>query len=496
MCSVHGVLTSHGWEDWYREISDTWEKSQERGRDSWGVFQAAFGRTTLTKSPQGDGSPVYTHQAKVMLGNRRAEPTTEWVERKRECDCQPYRTENGWTYVLNGTISNDRELKQQLINAETVTHFESEIDTTVLSGLFLHYAGMPLNQTFDLVIHALQGSFAVIAWNVAEPEQFYVACNYKPLWIRYYQRPRDESWMVQIASQERFLQHENDHEDEPKPFSVPPYSWGIVPLTARGRIIWHSLYPKRVCGKRKKVLAVCSGGLDSSVAAWLHHQRGDDVTLFHIAYNCRAEGQEIESIKKLAAYMEVPYVVIETNFFQQSASSPLTDPNADIQSGRGGEAGAEFAHEWVPARNTVMLSLALAYAEAHDYEVLMLGNNLEESGGGYPDNEEEFINRFQALAPYSLKAYHKIEFSQPFGNKMKREIVAAGLESEAPMELTWSCYHGGEGHCGNCGPCYMRQKAFLMNNALDPVFTYQLNESGSIVAMTGLGTEFPHGEPH
>jgi len=155
---------------------------------------------------------------------------------------------------------------------------------------------------------------------------------------------------------------------------------------------------------------------------------------------------------------------------------------------RGGEAGAELAHEWVPARNTVMMSLALAVAEKHGYDNIALGSNMEE-GGAYPDNEQEFINKLRALVPYAVAPYRNIQLLDPLGTLVKHEIVELGSEEGMPFELTWSCYEGESlpvetpsgaftdisptgpvriVHCGTCGPCAMRRRAFQMAGVEDP----------------------------
>ena len=139
--------------------------------------------------------------------------------------------------------------------------------------------------------------------------------------------------------------------------------------------------------------------------------------------------------------------------------SPLLRSDSNIA---GGEAGAEFAHEWVPARNLVMLAMATAFAEARGIGYIVLGNNLEEAGA-YPDNEPEFINRFNDLLPFAVGDGKRVKVVMPVGNYMKHEIVAIGHEVGAPLHLTWSCYRAGPIHCGTCGPCYMRRTAFEIN---------------------------------
>jgi 7-cyano-7-deazaguanine synthase len=147
-------------------------------------------------------------------------------------------------------------------------------------------------------------------------------------------------------------------------------------------------------------------------------------------------------------------------------ASPLL--NADAAISKGVE-GAEYAHEWVPARNLVMLSVATAYAEANGFNVIALGNNLEESGA-YPDNEEQFTIQFDSLLPMAVHDGYEVRVVAPVGTLMKHEIVKLGLELGTPFKETWSCYKGGLKHCGECGPCFMRRTAFERNGTTDPVF--------------------------
>jgi 7-cyano-7-deazaguanine synthase len=153
----------------------------------------------------------------------------------------------------------------------------------------------------------------------------------------------------------------------------------------------------------------------------------------------------------------------------QKGDSPLLDADSKIA---GGEAGAEFAHEWVPARNLLLLSVATAFAEARGISTIVLGNNLEEAGA-YPDNEPEFIAKFNDMLPFAVGDGKRMNVIMPVGNMMKHEIVELGNRIGAPMHLTWSCYRALELHCGTCGPCYMRRKAFEINK-LDEVISYHV----------------------
>ena len=133
-----------------------------------------------------------------------------------------------------------------------------------------------------------------------------------------------------------------------------------------------------------------------------------------------------------------------------------------------GISGSEYAYEWVPARNLIMLSLAVGFCEANKYDIIMLGTNLEE-GGAYPDNENQFIKDFDKCLYGAVQNGRQVRVETPVGNLMKHEIVAFGNKYNAPFQYTWSCYKNEEKPCGQCGPCFMRRTAFRRNGMEDPL---------------------------
>lgn len=434
-------------------LTHVWNESIERGRDAWGVVNVT---TRERWSTHTDIEPDFRGVG-CYIGNRRAEPTTEWVKDKTDQDTQPFTTPGGWNIVHNGTIANDRQIVSDLEGRPGWFAPRTRIDTEAVGiALDVYSQTMEPLGAVDATIRSLQGSFALLMVHNDDPGTMWYAVNYKPLWVA------AVPGGVIAASQRHYFPDQGTYGITPR--EAPPYTMGRI-TPARGLEVIQSLYAPR----SDRVLVVCSGGLDSTVAATKYVREGADVTLLHLMYGAKAEGQEVLSVKEIAATLGCESVFLSTSFFTQSARSSLTDPNAEIVTGFGGAEGAEYGHEWVPARNTVMISLALAYAEANGYDVLVLGNNLEESGGGYPDNEQEFINRWNDLIPFAVKPYANIVIEQPLGSLMKHEIVALGITLNAPFDATWSCYSGGNTHCGTCGPCFMRRTAFEMNGAVDPV---------------------------
>jgi 7-cyano-7-deazaguanine synthase len=392
----------------------------------------------------------------LWLGARRGEPTTEWVQEKTRADVQPFRSPTGqWMFIHNGTIANDKALYMEYGIPEDIGG--TQIDSYAI-GLALERVGFE-----SAVRNVLLGSFAIVAINLKESlPQVYYATNYKPLYIR----SDLFRGFVQVASQRSYLEHDYGPMWYPGPQEIPPYTYGTI---TPGGMTSDTLYRTGAIGPRK-ALVVCSGGLDSTTVAWAHAHYNDEVTLLHFKHGARAEGPEVRAVEKLAEQLGTKPLWVDLPIFQKHTWSTLTDPTAEINTKEGGIAGAELAHEWVPARNTVFASLALAIAESESYDIVGFGINLEEAGA-FPDNEPEWANKIRALIPYAVKPYAQVAFSTPLANMMKHEIVRMGLQLKVPYEHTWSCYKGEDRHCGTCGPCWNRRTAFEMAGSKDPVFT-------------------------
>ena len=443
MCSILGAIFDDNLSTDDRDllVSELMANSLERGRDGVGLSslnhngEFKFHRAVAGKQ---EGS---THYAGVtsVIGNTRAEPTTEYVAKKELTDQQPYAL-GGWSIVHNGTIANDKELRTY----ELETSIDSAAIVETLDGYYDPTHPFPSFAAFIDAIKVLKGSYAILAQHSSDPSRIFYACNYRPIWLF-----RSKS-SVFLGSSRSMLGSDGAHVDREM---LQPYSLGYVTVDNVVRI------PIEKEAENKKTLVVASGGLDSTVAAAMCKASGLDVTLAHFTYGSRAQAPELKAVKEIAKAMDVPYRVIDMPVYSPE-DSPLLQADSEIA---GGEEGAEFAHEWVPARNLVMLAFATAYAEANGFQRLVLGNNMEEAGA-YPDNEPEFIDRFNDLLDFAVGSSANLRVIMPVGNLMKSEIVAQGLKVNAPMDKTWSCYRSGEKHCGTCGPCFMRRTAFEINN--------------------------------
>ena len=386
-----------------------------------------------------------------VIGNTRAEPTTEWVPDKTPADVQPFVV-GPLTVAHNGTIANDVALCERY-GIDPDNAGGSKIDTARWAAVAAERVHTPAD-VLALLAETV-GSYGIAVGH--DDGWLVLATNYKPIWTRLaYDRKVLEFTSVAPRGQD-YLEALGDGWQ-----MLPAYSALIV--TDDGGMEHVNLrQPQRTTDR---ALVVCSGGLDSVTVAASMLADGWDVTLLHVQYGARAEAREREAVDAVAERLRVKVLTLDLRgVFAAIGGSRLT---GTWEGAAAGVEGAEYAIEWVPARNTILLAVAVGMAEAHHFDVLALGNNLEESGA-YPDNEQEFIGRFNDMLPYVVADGVNMRILEPVGHRMKHEIVRLALDVGAPLDLTWSCYDGGDLHCGDCGPCFMRRRAFEMAGVSDPL---------------------------
>jgi 7-cyano-7-deazaguanine synthase len=128
----------------------------------------------------------------------------------------------------------------------------------------------------------------------------------------------------------------------------------------------------------------------------------------------------------------------------------------------------------VPARNTILLAIALGYAESHRLGAIYLGANAVDYSG-YPDCRPKYLREFERLAQLATRAgvegRQRIQIVAPLVRWSKAEIVRTGARLGVPWELTWSCYAGGRTPCGRCDACRIRARGFRQAGVIDPLRT-------------------------
>ncbi|MBY0301746.1 MULTISPECIES: 7-cyano-7-deazaguanine synthase QueC [Sphingomonas] len=215
-------------------------------------------------------------------------------------------------------------------------------------------------------------------------------------------------------------------------------------------------------------VALISGGLDSMVSAALAREAGYPLLALSIDYNQRHQ-IELAAARRVAhALGAVRHVVLPIDL-SAFGGSALTDSAIDVPKDGVGEA---IPVTYVPARNTIFLSLALGWAEAAGARDLFLGVNALDYSG-YPDCRPEFIAAFERLAELATKAGVEgapFRFHAPLQHMTKADIVREGALLGLDMGLSWSCYDPAPGakHCGLCDSCRLRHKGFEEAGIADP----------------------------
>lgn len=217
---------------------------------------------------------------------------------------------------------------------------------------------------------------------------------------------------------------------------------------------------------KKLAVAIVSGGLDSVTLAYYLHDRNYDLLLLGFDYGQR-HSRELEYSELCAARLGTKFKMIELQSVGRLLTSALTDENIAVPDGHYAEQSMKATV--VPNRNAIMLSIAYGIAVASGANVVATGVH----GGDhfiYPDCRPDFINAFDLMQRYAVDGFAKrdLHLYTPFIAKKKQDIVSVGHVLGVPFADTWSCYKGGERHCGTCGTCVERKEAFLLSGVLDP----------------------------
>ena len=209
-----------------------------------------------------------------------------------------------------------------------------------------------------------------------------------------------------------------------------------------------------------------SGGMDSTLVAYIMKSRGYDIIALHFNYGQRTLVKELEAFRAICADLGVSEKYeIDLDFFKTIGASALTDHSIDVPT-TGVEEGVPITY--VPFRNGIFLSIATAIAEKEGCEIIAIGV-VEEDSSGYPDCRDTFIQSFQQSANLGTKETTHIEIEMPLVHLQKSQIVQEALRLNAPLYLTWSCYQNEELACGVCDSCRLRLRGFELAGQKDPI---------------------------
>ena len=210
----------------------------------------------------------------------------------------------------------------------------------------------------------------------------------------------------------------------------------------------------------KKAVILLSGGLDSATVAAQAIADGYKAIALSFRYGQRHE-RELLAARQIAEALNIrDHFIVDVNLAQWGGSA-LTDTSIAMPI-EGVQAG-EIPITYVPGRNTVFIAIALSLAEAKGAEAIYLGINAVDYSG-YPDCRPDYLEAFQKLAALSSKVGvegNAPKLVAPLVMDSKTDIVRRARRLGVPIDLTWSCYQGGEFPCGVCDSCRIRNQALM-----------------------------------
>ncbi|TAV75548.1 7-cyano-7-deazaguanine synthase QueC [Rhizobium leguminosarum] len=213
-----------------------------------------------------------------------------------------------------------------------------------------------------------------------------------------------------------------------------------------------------------KTIVVCSGGLDSVSLAHKVATEKQLIGLVSFDYGQRHR-KELDFAARCASRLSVPHHIIDiASIGGHLSGSALTD-NVEVPDGHYAEETMKATV--VPNRNAIMLAIAFGLAAAQNADAVAVAVH----GGDhfiYPDCRPGFIDAFQHMQNEALDGYARVKLLAPYVDVSKAAIVVDGEKHGTPFSETWSCYKGGELHCGRCGTCVERREAFHLAGVRDP----------------------------
>jgi 7-cyano-7-deazaguanine synthase len=218
--------------------------------------------------------------------------------------------------------------------------------------------------------------------------------------------------------------------------------------------------------KDKLAVVALSGGMDSCVTAAIANQTYR-LAMIHINYGQRTESRELKAFHDVADFYKAEKrLVIDFGHFTKIGGSSLTDKSIEVAKADLGN--KEIPSSYVPFRNANILSACVSYAEVIGADAVFIGAVYEDASG-YPDCRPEFFEAYEKMVDLGTKPETKITIETPIIHFSKAEIVKKGIELNAPLNLTWSCYQSEDEACGVCDSCAFRLRGFKQAGVEDPI---------------------------
>lgn len=219
----------------------------------------------------------------------------------------------------------------------------------------------------------------------------------------------------------------------------------------------------------QKAIVLLSGGLDSTTTLAHVKSKGFDCYALSFDYGQRHKG-ELEAAKKIAKHYNcIDHKIVKMDFLHQIGHSALTSNSIDVPDYK--PDSSDIPVTYVPARNTIFLSIALGWAEVLEVDYIFIGTSAIDYSG-YPDCRPEYIHAFENMANLALKRTtalgHKVSIQTPLIFLSKAQTIELGASYGVDYSMTVSCYKYQGRACGQCDSCLLRAMGFQQAGITDP----------------------------
>jgi len=211
------------------------------------------------------------------------------------------------------------------------------------------------------------------------------------------------------------------------------------------------------------VVVLVSGGMDSVTALYDASRQYRVIAGMSFDYGAKHNAREIPFAAYNCGLLQIPHIIIPLDFINHLFTSDLLKSGGEIPEGHYEE--ATMKRTVVPFRNGIMMAIAAGFAESAGARGLVIAAHSGDHAI-YPDCREDFMKSIGAAI--RLGTYEHIEVIRPFIAMSKAEIAKRGEKLGVDFSFTWSCYKGGDLHCGRCGTCVERREAFIIAGMKDP----------------------------
>lgn len=492
MCGIFGYIDINQKEH-LREIQNLLETNAYRGFDGWGVLHKSKSTKGIniqkSKSSENNVKELFDKikNYDFAFGNFRAQPLPE-VPSINTDNVHPF-FEGIRSYIIhNGTISNDRELENKYsLPPHTV-------DSQVIAQLYnlnIQATNNDIEQAIQRTCRVLEGAFVFVLYDTIL-DKLIIVKNYQPLKIHY--SPMKYFYFGSESPKQNMFEYA----------TFPAYTAIVVNpnsiIIEKQFKIENDVASKHIPNMNDdKCVVVCSGGLDSSTAAFIAKKMlgFEHTIIMNMNLGQRGWQSEKKSSQIIAKSLNAQYLHLDIrNIFKNFTKTPLTDYSISVTNGIH---SSESPTEWVVMRNTILSSITAGIAETHGASAIVTGCNMEEESA-YPDNSITWINAFSNMIQHG--SLHGMKMIPVDSHLMKKDIITLGSALGVPFQHTTSCYDPIDiktcddsrrvkqakilelTHipCGSCGCCCLRRHAFLAARIKDPyesLYMYDMEKFSS-----------------